>query len=176
MVAAISLHDRAERIDGRNAVAVRRVLGPMELAQVSVRRLVKIVLTAVVVTAGVRFLAEKPRGESRYYLADDLIASGLGAHEGETLRVHGFVEAGSIERLYGDDLLHRFRLIWHGVGLPVEASGPLPDTFRDQAEVIVAGKLVYRNGGWRIEGTDVMAKCPGKYDGAPVRPAVPTFQ
>jgi cytochrome c-type biogenesis protein CcmE len=148
----------------------------MELAQVSVRRLVKIVLTVVVVTAGGRFLAEPPPGGSHYYLADDLIASGLRAHEGETLRVHGFVEAGSIERIYGDDLLHRFRLIWHGVGLPVRASGPLPDTFRDQSEVIVAGRLVHRDGEWRIEGTAVMAKCPGKYDGAPVRPDPPAFK
>jgi len=148
----------------------------MELAQVSVRTLVKIVLTGVVVTAGGRFLAERPHGEARYYLADDLIASGLRAHEGETLRVHGFVEAGTIERVYDDDLLHRFRLIWHGVGLPVRASGPLPDTFRDQAEVIVAGQLVYRDGEWRIEGTAVMAKCPGKYDGAPTRPARPVFK
>jgi cytochrome c-type biogenesis protein CcmE len=166
----------AAHIARRNAAAARLVHGPMELAQVSVRRLVKIVLTVVVVTAGVRFLAERPRGGSSYYLADDLIASGLRAHEGEPLRVHGFVEAGTIERMYGDDLLHRFRLIWHGVGLPVRASGPLPDTFRDQAEVIVAGRLVHRDGEWRIEGTAVMAKCPGKYDGAPARPALPTFQ
>jgi cytochrome c-type biogenesis protein CcmE len=148
----------------------------MELAQVSVRRLVKIVLTLVVVTVWGRFLAEPPPDRSRYYLADDLLASGLRAHDGETVRVHGFVEAGTIERLYGDDLLHRFRLIWHGVGLPVQASGPLPDTFRDQAEVIVAGQLVYRDGGWRIEGTAVMAKCPGKYDGAPARLDPPAFK
>jgi len=148
----------------------------MELAQVSARMLVKIVLTAVTVTAGVRFLATRPHGGSSYYLADDLVASGLRTHEGETLRVHGFVETGSVERVYGDDLLHRFRIIWHGVGLPVRASGPLPDTFRDEAEVIVAGRLVHRDGEWRIEGTAVMAKCPGKYDGARPAPEVPTFQ
>ncbi len=159
-----------------NVAWARMVLGPMELAQVSVRRLLKIVLTIVVVTAGVRFLAERPRGVPSYYLADDLVASGLGAHEGETVRVHGFVETGSIERMYGDDLLHRFRLIWHGVGLPVQASCLLPDTFRDQAEVIVAGRLVHRDGEWRIEGTAVMAKCSGKYDGALTRPALPAFQ
>lgn len=151
----------------------------MELAQVSQisgRMLVKIVLTGVVVTAAVSLLAAEPHREPRYYMADDLLASGLAAHEGETVRVHGFVETGSIERLYGDDLLHRFRLTWHGVGLPVLASGPLPDTFRDQAEVIVTGRLVERDGEWRIEGTAVMAKCPGKYDGAPLSPARSEFK
>ena len=164
-----------DRIIYRNARGPRLVAGPMELAQVSVRMLVKIVLTAAVVTAGGRFLATRPHGAPSYYLADDLIASGLRAHAGEIVRVHGFVEAGSLERVYGDDLLHRFRILWHGVGLPVQVSGPLPDAFRDQAEVIVTGQLVDRDG-WRIDGTAVIARCPGKYDGAPPRPDLPTFK
>ena len=147
----------------------------MELAQVSVRMLVKIVLTAVVVTAGGRFLATRPRGAPSYYMVDDLVASGLRAHAGEIVRVHGFVEAGSLERVYGDDLVHRFRILWHGVGLPVQVSGTLPDVFRDQSEVIVTGQLVDRDG-WRIDGTAVIERCPGKYDGAPPRPDLPTFK
>ena len=165
----------AAHIARGNAAAAWLVLGPMELAQVSVRRLVKIVLTGVVVTVGGRFLAERPHGAPPYYLADDLIASGLGAHEGETLRVHGFVETGSIERLYGDDTLHRFLLMWHGIGLRVQVNGPLPDTFRDQAEVIVIGRLVHHDG-WMIDGTAVIAKCPGKYDGAPATPVAAQFK
>jgi cytochrome c-type biogenesis protein CcmE len=164
-----------DRIIYRNARGPRLVARPMELTQVSARMFAKLVLTAVVVTAGVRWIAARPRGAPSYYMVDELIASGLRAHAGEIVRVHGFVEAGSLERMYGDDLLHRFRLIWHGVGLPVQASGPVPDTFRDQAEVIVTGQLVDRDG-WRIEGTAVIARCPGKYDGAPPRPDLPAFK
>ena len=150
----------------------------MELAQVSQisgRRLAKVALTAVIVTAGLAWIAERPDGAPRYYLADELLASGLRTHEGQMVRVHGFVEAGSLERLYGDDLLHRFRLRWRGVGLPVQVSGPLPDALRDEAEVIVTGQLVERDG-WRIEGTAVIARCPGKYDGAPPGPEAPVFR
>ena len=137
----------------------------MELAQVSARTLVKLALTVAVLAAGVRLAACGPRGAPRYYLADELIATGLRAHEGEVVRVHGWVGTGSIARLYGDDSLHRFMLVWQGVGLPVEVSGALPDTFRDQAEVIVTGRLVHRDG-WRLEGTAVIAKCSSNYQGA----------
>jgi cytochrome c-type biogenesis protein CcmE len=139
------------------------------------RMLAKIALTVAVLAAGGRFAARARPGPSAYYLVDDLVASGLAAHEGEDLRVHGYVQTGSIERLNGDDALHRFQLTWHGAGVRVQAHGPLPDAFRDQAEVIVTGRLVH-DGEWRIEGTAVIAKCAIKYDGAPVTPHEPRFQ
>lgn len=73
------------------------------------------------------------------------------------------------------DTLHRFTLVMHGVGLPVQVDGALPDTFRDQAEVIVTGPLV-RHNGWMIEGTAVIAKCPGNYQPAPARQIETKFQ
>jgi cytochrome c-type biogenesis protein CcmE len=136
----------------------------MELAQVSARTLVKLGLTVAVLAAGIRLAACGPRGAPKYYLADELIAGGLRAHEGELVRVHGWVEAGSIERLYGEDTVHSFLLVWHGVGLRVQVHGALPDTFRDQSEVIVTGQLVDRDG-WRVEGTAVIAKCTANYQG-----------
>ena len=36
----------------------------------------------------------------------------------------------------------------------MQVSGALPDTFRDQAEVIATGRLVYHDG-WMIDGTAV---------------------
>jgi cytochrome c-type biogenesis protein CcmE len=141
----------------------------MELAQVPDRMFAKIFLTAVVITAGVRLAACEPHRTPSYYFADELIASGLRAHEGEILRVHGYVQAGSLGRLYGDDTLHRFQLERRGVGLQVEVSGMLPDTFRDQAEVIVTGRLVHHDG-WMIEGTAMIAKCSSHYQGTPAKP------
>jgi cytochrome c-type biogenesis protein CcmE len=155
----------------------------MELALVPDRRLVKIVLALLVLGAAGRFVACTSRPSPPYYLADELIARGLHAHEGREVRVHGFVATGSIDRVSdrvsggvsGDDAVHRFMLVWHGAGLQVQVRGPLPDMFRDQAEVIVTGRLVDRDG-WRIEGTAVIAKCAGKYEGAPPRPREIVFE
>jgi hypothetical protein len=41
--------------------------------------------------------------------------------------------------------------------------------------VIVTGTLVGR-GGWRIEGTAVIARCPCQYDAVQPRPAQSTFK
>jgi cytochrome c-type biogenesis protein CcmE len=147
----------------------------MQLAHLPDRMLGKIVLTVGVVVAGARLVACRPAHTPSYYLADDLIASGLRAHEDEALRVHGFVATGSIQRLDGDDPVSRFMLVWHGIGIQVQVTGPLPDTFREQSEVIVIGRLVHHNG-WRIDGTAVMAKCPSKYQGAPPAPREVTFK
>jgi cytochrome c-type biogenesis protein CcmE len=148
----------------------------MELAQVPDRMFAKIFLAVVVVVAASRFAVRTAHDASNYHLVDDLVASGLRAHEGEVVRVHGYVVTGSLERLDGDDALHRFLLVWGGVALRAEVRGPLPDTFRDQAEVIVTGTLVQRDG-WRIEGTAVIAKCSDRYEAGPARPAdVPDFK
>lgn len=144
----------------------------MELAQVPDRMFAKIFLTFVVVVAGSRFAARTWHDASTYHLVDDLVAGGLRAHEGEVVRVHGYVVTNSLQRLDGDDALHSFLLVWNGVALRAEVHGLLPDTFRDQAEVIVTGTLVHRDG-WRLEGTAVIAKCTGKYEGAPLPPAGP---
>jgi cytochrome c-type biogenesis protein CcmE len=147
----------------------------MELAQVPDRMFAKIFLSVVVLAAGGRLVACGPHGTPSYYLADELIATGLAAHEGEELRIHGYVATGSIERLYGDDLLHEFMLVWHGVGLRVHVTGELPDTFRDQSEVIATGQIVHRDG-WMLEGTAVIAKCTSNYQGAAARSSDVVFK
>ena len=160
---------------GRNAGVMRPVAKPMEPAHVPDRMLAKILLTVAVVVAGTRFVACMPHRPTAYYMIDELFAKGLRAHEDEIMRVHGWVQSGSIERVYGDHGIHRFILQKGGRSLQAQVEGPLPDTFRDQAEVIVAGRLVDR-GGWRIEGTAMIAKCPGKYDGVPPRTLELGFQ
>jgi len=48
-----------------------------------------------------------------------------------------------------------------GESMPVMFTGIVPDTFEDDAEVIVTGRLA-ANG--TFEGQELVAKCPSKYE------------
>ena len=135
----------------------------MEL--ITERVVAKLALTATVLAITIAFAVSARRSDPPYLFVHELIANGLQSRQGQELRLHGFVQ-GCLEA--GSDTEHRFMLVNRGVGLRVNVNGALPDTFRDQAEVIVTGRLVKR-GGWELDGTAVLAKCPGKYDGAPER-------
>jgi cytochrome c-type biogenesis protein CcmE len=52
----------------------------------------------------------------------------------------------------------------------VQASytGVVPDTFKDDAEVVLTGRLGPQ--GFEVEPNGVMAKCPSKYDASPNAP------
>ncbi len=90
---------------------------------------------------------------------------------GRTARVHGYVAAESIERdLQGQQV--RFSV----QNDPPHAKGPIgdtltvvygsletPDLFKDGAEVVVEGQLVMAGGQPVFEATNVMAKCPSKF-------------
>ena len=79
----------------------------------------------------------------------------------EDMRLHGKVVNGSIQR--GDVGSLRIRFIAHegGVETPVVYTGVVPDTFRDDSEVVLEG-------GYGRDGTfsahTLYAKCPSKYE------------
>lgn len=64
----------------------------------------------------------------------------------------------------------------NGSTLPVVYQGIIPDTFKDNAEVVVEG--MYHSEGNLFEATVLLAKCPSKYealgdehpDGIPIEP------
>jgi cytochrome c-type biogenesis protein CcmE len=94
-----------------------------------------------------------------------------GGEPGQAARVHGFVVPGSIERDV-DGKQVRFRVqetAPHAGGsaegaLPVVyASLETPDLFKDGAEVVVEGRLADPGGTFRA--TNVLAKCPSKFEG-----------
>ncbi len=79
----------------------------------------------------------------------------------ENMRLHGKVVNGSIQR---DDVGSlRIRFIAHegGEQAPVVYTGVVPDTFRDESEVVLEG-------GYARDGTfnahTLYAKCPSKYE------------
>ena len=91
------------------------------------------------------------------------------AWEGKPLRLHGYVVPGSIYRKK-DSLEYKFkvqndppRTSQPGAEMvDVTYTGIVPDTFKDEAEVTLQGRL--SASGFHTEPNGVTAKCPSKYE------------
>jgi cytochrome c-type biogenesis protein CcmE len=79
-------------------------------------------------------------------------------------RVNGKVAPGTIERM-ADGRQVKFTIVDKGskTTLPVDYTGIIPDTFVDEADVVVEGN---RRGDGVFEATTLLAKCPSKYESA----------
>ena len=158
------------------------------------RTLAKIGLTAAVALGGVGFLLYSSSEAAQHYeMVDNLVAQGLDGYKDKHLKVHGFVEAGSIvEAIINQEQKRTFVLQKNGKKIRVFSTGPVPDTFKDQSEVVASGKLLKSGDTQKladeicaktkvgagcpirtdaeqvyvVESTELMAKCPSKYDGA----------
>ena len=147
--------------------------------------LAKIALTAAVALGGVGFLVVSSRENSQHYqMVDELMKDGdLAQWDGKELKVHGWVEAGSIvEKTVNQETRRTFLLQKGGKKIRVFSVGPKPDTFKDQSEVVASGHLVLasekrelaRTLGvtleaapeYVVEASKIDARCPTKYDGA----------
>jgi cytochrome c-type biogenesis protein CcmE len=147
--------------------------------------LAKIALTAAVAVAGVGFLVKSSLGSAQHYkMVDELITEGnLDQWDGKEMKVHGWVQAGSIsEKVVDQETKRSFILAREGKKIRIFNKGPKPDTFKDQSEVVATGHLVAAKDAkaladslgvqiesdmpYVVDATDLMAKCPSKYDGA----------
>lgn len=146
----------------------------------------KIVLTAVVAVGGVGFLVKSSVSSAQHYkMVDELLATDLTSWTGKELKVHGWVESGSIHESIVNQETHRtFLLQKGGKKIRVFSEGPKPDTFKDQSEVVATGHLVpaadrkqlaaslgvaiESDISYVVDSSELMAKCPSKYDGARV--------
>jgi cytochrome c-type biogenesis protein CcmE len=158
----------------------------------------KMVLTAAVAVAGVGFLVKSSVSSAQHYkMVDDLLATDLSSWADKELKVHGWVESGSIqERIVNQETHRTFLLQKGGKKIRVFSVGPKPDTFKDQSEVVATGHLVpagemkqlaeslgvaiESDMPYVVDSTELMAKCPSKYDGAPsnqqLTPTAPAFK
>jgi cytochrome c-type biogenesis protein CcmE len=85
------------------------------------------------------------------------------AWEGKRLQLHGFVVPGSI-LIKRDSLEYKFKVQNKGSVVDASYTGIVPDTFKDDSEVVLKGRLTTT--GFHTEPNGVMAKCPSKYDPA----------
>jgi cytochrome c-type biogenesis protein CcmE len=134
--------------------------------------LTKVVLSVVLAASGVAIAHLAPRPTPPYKMVDDLMDDPT-PWRGEALRVHGWVAPGSIERAAAGG--RDFVLQKSGARLRVHFEGTVPDTFKDQSEIVVNGELERDARGWILGGDQMYAKCGGKYDGN-LEKASTTFQ
>jgi len=125
-------------------------------------RAIKIGLTSLVlvVAFGGLLWSTLQDGTAYYKHVDEVMAS-PNAWEGKRLQLHGFVVRDSILRKR-DSLEYRFKVQNRGMEIPATYTGIVPDTFKDDAEVVLKGRLTPE--GFHVEPNGVMAKCPSKYE------------
>lgn len=127
----------------------------------------KIVLTVAIALGVVGFFWHSSSSHTGAYKMVDEAVAVAPSWEGKEMKVHGWVQAGTIdEQIVGQEMHRSFVLEHKGARILVKNIGPKPDTFRDKAEVVASGKLMMENGAPVLYATDLMAKCPSKYEGA----------
>ncbi len=166
--------------------------------------LAKILLTGVVAIGGGGFLVYSSVGQAQHYMQVDELTSGrLDQWKDNELKVHGHVLPGSIvEAIVGTDTARTFVLENNGKKVRVYSKGPKPDTFEDNSEVVALGRLI--PAGERqsladqlcansksktacpvhsdaeqamvVDASELSAKCPSRYEGAPTNKLDPKFK
>lgn len=103
------------------------------------------------------------RDGTEYYKHVDEVMTSPQAWEGKQLQLHGFVVPGSI-MVKPDTLEYKFKVESKGSVVDATYRGIVPDTFKDESEVVLRGRLT--PAGFTTDPNGVMAKCPSKYDPA----------
>ena len=122
---------------------------------------IALILSITVVAAALGFLVYTGLSENMvYYFHVDEFLAKADSLKGETVKVNGKVVAGTIQKQQMDYhfVIHgsptnRINVMYHGV---------VPDTFKDNSDVVVEG--VYNPAGNEFRATTLMAKCPTKYE------------
>jgi len=96
---------------------------------------------------------------TEYYIHVDEVMSDPSAWQGKHLQLHGYV---ADLRQRPDSLDYKFQVKFNGKIITARYSGVVPDTFKNDAEVVLKGQL--HPDGFFVEPNGVMAKCPSKYN------------
>src|SRR3979411_245268 len=123
-------------------------------------RNIKIAVTCIVLVAAFSgLLWSSLRDGTEYYKHVDEVMTAPQTWEGKRLQLHGYVVPHTWTQKPGS-LDYRFQAQNKGSVLLAPYTGVLPDTFKDEAEVVLKGRL--SNDGFHVDPTGVMAKCPSK--------------
>ena len=122
----------------------------------------KLGLTSVVLVLAFGGLLYTTLSEgTEYYKHVDEVLANPAAWQGKRLQLHGFVVPKSILRK-PDTLEYRFDVQSNGKVVRAHYTGIVPDTFKDESEVVLKGSLTAD--GFEVVKDGVMAKCPSKYE------------
>ncbi|HZL94340.1 MAG TPA: cytochrome c maturation protein CcmE [Vicinamibacterales bacterium] len=123
----------------------------------------KIGVTTLVLATVFGVLLYTTLGESmQYYKYVDEVVGSQADWSGKKLQVHGYVVPGSIGKKR-DALEYRFDIQRNGKTMRAFYNGIVPDTFKDDSEVVLTGVLTKEG----FVANDMTAKCPSKYEAAP---------
>lgn len=134
-------------------------------------RRLKLGITIAVAILGIGYVAAQSLGDVEYYkMAHQVVDDPAPWLAKKNLRIHGFVVPGSIDvKVVDQKTVRTFRLEEGGKEIAVHHTGTIPDTFKEQAEVVATGHLVQENGQLILYAKNgdagVSAKCPSKYGG-----------
>lgn len=125
-------------------------------------RNIKIGVTVVVlVGAFAGLLYSTVREGTEYYKHVDEVMANPHEWQGKRLQLHGY--AFDVKRK-PNSLDWQFKIRNNDAVVSVVYSGIVPDTFKDDAEVVLKGRL--EQDGFHTEKDGIMAKCPSRYDPA----------
>ena len=123
----------------------------------------KILLTTgVLITAFVGLMWTTMQDGAQYYKHVDEVMVDPDQWVGKRLQVHGFASEISWKP---SSLDYRFAIENNGYVVHAEYTGIVPDTFQDESEVVVSGRL--EGDVLIVEPGGIMAKCPSKYEAKP---------
>jgi len=124
------------------------------------------------------------REDAAYYKHVDEVMSTPQQWEGRRLQLHGFVVPGSI-LVKPSTLEYKFKVQSKGAVVDASYKGVVPDTFKDESEVVLKGQLTpmtreeaqaflagvretprERPLMFHTDANGIMAKCPSKYEAA----------
>ena len=134
-------------------------------------RYIKIGATALVLASAFGFMMWTTlRDGAEYFKHVDEVVAQRPALEGKKVQMHGYVIPGS--RMNKPNTLEwRFKVQNNpirsgepGNVMSVSYTGVVPDTFKDEAEVVLKGQLA--GDGFHADPNGVLAKCPSKYEAA----------
>ena len=132
-------------------------------------RYIKIGATAsVLILAFVGLMWSTLGAGTEYFKNIDEVIGDQHAWEGKQLQLHGYVVPNSI-LVKKSTLEYKFKVQNNPARAPqpgniveVTYKGIVPDTFKDEAEVVLKGQLT--PAGFHTDPNGVMAKCPSKYE------------
>lgn len=102
------------------------------------------------------------KSQTYFYAVDEAVARGDDLI-GQTIRIRGVVETGTIVGQPGG-LNFSFRLAEQGESMAVAYQKALPDTFAEGTEVVAQGTV---DASFTLHADEVLVKCPSRYEGAP---------
>ena len=120
-----------------------------------------LVASILVVVAATGFLVYTGLTDNMvyYYHVDEFLTKATSL-DGETIKVNGKVQKGSISKENMD-----YSFVIHGKPqniVQVNYHGIVPDTFKDGSDVVVEGS--YDRDARKFHATTLLAKCPTKYE------------